>query len=224
MTAKWIRAFPAAFILVALISVACSDDGGTLTVSSVTATAEPSEASTVVVTATATPVSGPSGTASLPSPVDPCALRMALDGRALQPGPAFALDDTGWQLCIGGAAAGSSEKYLFGTFDGGLAWKLLSMTTLGNPPAETGVGELPNGNAAEALFFTGARDGWLGLSSPGKNLFRTADGGVTWKAAPDIPAGLPVTAIAFSDANHGAVTTPRGVWTTDDGGTSWTAP
>jgi photosystem II stability/assembly factor-like uncharacterized protein len=141
------------------------------------------------------------------------------------PGPGFVLDEaTAWQLCIGGAAAGSSEKYLFGTQDGGGNWTLLATTTLGNPPPEPGVGELPNGNAAEALFFNDEEKGWLGLSSPGVNLYRTEDGGVTWEEAADLPPGLPVTAIDFTDAEHGTLATPDGAWTTTDGGETWAMP
>ena len=52
--------------------------------------------------------------------IDPCTLRDSLEGGALMPGPSFELNDAeSWQICIGGAAAGSSEKYLFMTDDGG---------------------------------------------------------------------------------------------------------
>jgi photosystem II stability/assembly factor-like uncharacterized protein len=95
------------------------------------------------------------------------------------------------------------------------------MTTLGNPPPEAGVGELPNGNAAEVLYFIDGDTGWLGLSSPGVNLFGTTDGGVSWTAADDLPPGLPVTAIEFSDIENGVATTQEGDWTTSDGGATW---
>ena len=145
---------------------------------------------------------------------------MSLGGQPLGTGPAFELDDVTWQMCIGGAAAGSSEKLLFKTSDGGVTWTL-SKTTLGDPPPEPGVGELPNGNAAEALFFIDEEHGWLGLSSPGQNLFRTNDGGVSWTEVPGLPPGLPVFEISFSDAAHGLLTTPEGNWTTADGGQTW---
>jgi hypothetical protein len=157
--------------------------------------------------------------------VDPCTLRDSLEGGSLVPGPGFVLDEaTAWELCIGGAAAGSSEKYLFKTDDGGAGWTLLAMTTLGNPPPEPGVGELPTGNAAEALFFSDEEHGWLGLSSPGVNLFRSEDSGVGWTEVADLPPGLPVTAIDFTDAEHGTLATPDGAWTTTDGGETWAMP
>ena len=155
--------------------------------------------------------------------VYPCTLRTSLEGQPPVPGPSFALDaNTKWRLCIGGAAAGSSEKYLFRTTDGGATWTLISQTTLGNPTPQRRVGELPNGNAAVQILFLDATHGWLGLSSPGVNLFRSQDSGVTWAEVPGIPPGVPVTSITFSDAMHGTVVTPEGTWATSDGGVTWT--
>jgi photosystem II stability/assembly factor-like uncharacterized protein len=171
-------------------------------------------------TASGTPTAA---SAPPPSAVDPCTLRLSLEGRPLAPGPSFALDaETKWQLCIGGAAAGSSEKYLFHTADGGVTWTLISRTTLGNPTPEAGVGDLPNGNAVVQILFLDATHGWMGLSSPGVNLFRSQDGGVTWTAVPVFPPSVPVTSIGFTDAMHGTVVTPEGTWTTSDGGVTWT--
>jgi len=203
------------FVLLTVAAVmltACNDDDES--------TATPTAPSVT----TPAPSETPASVTETPAPelVDPCTLRDSLEGQPLVDGPWFVLEEAlGWQLCIGGAAAGSSEKYLFGTPDGGVTWTLLSMTTLGNPPPEPGVGELPNGNAAEALYFVDADTGWLGLSSPGGNLFGTTDGGVSWTAAGDLPPGLPVTAIEFSDAENGVATTPEGDWTTSDGGATW---
>lgn len=222
MTFKSPRLWLAVAALVAVsFAVACGgdDDEATATVAT-SATVEAS--ATAAATDTPAPTETPAATAT-PEPVDPCSLRDSLEGQPLVDGPSFVLGGAGigWQLCIGGAAAGSSEKYLYGSTDDGETWTLLSMTTLGNPPPEAGVGELPNGNAAEALYFVDADTGWLGLSSPGVNLFGTTDGGVSWTAADDLPPGLPVTAIEFSDADNGVATTPEGDWTTSDGGATW---
>jgi hypothetical protein len=177
----------------------------------------PTSTSSPVPTVAAAPGSTPS-----PSAVDPCTLRTSLEGRPLAPGPSFALDaDTKWQLCLGGAAEGSGEKFLFRTTNGGAAWTLISRTTLGNPPPEPGVGNLPNGNAVVQILFLDPTHGWMGLSSPGVNLFRSQDGGVTWAEVPVIPPGLPVTSINFTDAMHGTVVTAEGTWTTSDGGVTW---
>jgi hypothetical protein len=212
------RTAPAWLFFVVLIAAAvgaCDDDDA-----GPTATPTSPPAATAAATGTPPPTEPPP-----PVAIDPCTLRDSLDGRSLVPGPAFVLSEAiAWQLCIGGAAAGSSEKYLYRTDAGGADWTLVSMTTLGNPPPEPGVGELPNGNAAEALFFSDELNGWLGLSSPGANLFRSGDGGITWTEVPGLPSGLPVTAIDFTDANNGAATTPDGDWTTSDGGASWEPP
>ncbi len=156
---------------------------------------------------------------------DPCTLRQSLAGAALTPGMSFALDSsTRWQFCYGGAAAGSNEKFLFKTANGGVSWALISRTTLGTPPPETGVGELPNGNGVSAFFFQDLNNGWLGLSSPGHNLLRSTDGGTNWSevVVTDLDPGVPVTSITFTDATHGSFTTPAGSWTTSNAGTTWT--
>ena len=156
--------------------------------------------------------------------VNACTLRTSLEGSPLSDGKAFALSaQNKWQFCYGGAAAGSNEKFLFRTSDGGAAWTLISRTTLGSPPAESGVGELPNGNGVSALWFQDTSKGWLGLSSPGHNLLKSTDGGHNWSevVVTDLPAGDPVNSITFSDAMHGIFTTSDGTWTTTDGGASW---
>jgi len=209
--------------LVAL-AVALSGCGGDDDNGGATATVPASTGATAAASTGATAAaSAPPGTAtgSPAAGLDPCTLRMSLEGQALSAGPAFALDDLRWQICVGGAAAGSSEKYLFKTTDGGTSWTLRSMTTLGSPTPEAGVGELPNGNAAEALYFTDEQHGWLGLSSPGENLYRTDDSGTSWEAVAGLPPGLPVLGITFSDAMHGTLTTPDGTWATSDGGATW---
>lgn len=164
-------------------------------------------------------------TGSPSSVADPCASRMSLEGQPLTVGAFFALDaNIQWQFCYGGAAAGSNEKLLFRTDDGGATWALISHTTLGNPPPEAGVGELPNGNGVSALFFQDGTKGWLGLSSPGHNLLRSTDGGHNWTevVVTDLDPAVPVQSITFSDATHGVFTTPAGTWETTDGGTTWT--
>jgi hypothetical protein len=156
---------------------------------------------------------------------NPCTLRTSLSGQPLAVGKSFALDvNNKWQFCLGGAAAGSNEKFLFRTSNGGISWKLISRTTLGSPLPEVGVGELPNGNGVSALFFQDADNGWLGLSSPGHNFLRSTDGGKNWVevVVADLAAGVPVTSITFTDGDHGSFITPDGTWTTSDGGANWT--
>ena len=163
-------------------------------------------------------------TGSPSASADPCTLRMSLEGNALTVGKFFALDaNTQWQFCYGGAAAGSNEKFLFRTDNGGALWTLISRTTLGSPPVEAGVGELPNGNGVSALLFQDANKGWLGLSSPGHNLLKSTDGGHDWTevVVPSLPSAVPVTSITFTDAMHGTFTSPSDTWTTVDGGTTW---
>jgi len=159
----------------------------------------------------------PSGT---PSP--PCTLLKSLFGQTLTPGASFSLNAAiKWQLCNDGGAAGSMEKYLFRTTNGGAAWTLISRTTLGNPTPQAGVGDLPNANGVVQILFLDTTHGWMGLNSPGVNLYRSQDGGVTWAPVAITSPGVPVTSISFSDAMHGTVVTPEGTWATSDGGVTW---
>ena len=204
---------------VAVTLAAC---GGESETSSPTA-AVPSPTSVPATATVGAATSTPSPTATGTAAVDPCTLRTSLEGRPLAAGPSFALDaNTKWQLCLGGVAAGSGEKFLFHTSDGGAAWTLISRTTLGEPTPEAGVGDLPNGNGVVQILFLDAMHGWMGLNSPGVNLFRSQDGGVTWTEVAVIPPAVPVTSISFSDAMHGTVITPEGTWMTADGGVTWT--
>jgi hypothetical protein len=174
----------------------------------------------------ATPTSGPTApeatATSAPEPTDPCLTRTGVGGETLTPGASFEAEGDVWQICVGGAAAGSSEKLLFHSSDSGATWTLISRTTLGSPPPEAGVGEFPNQGSVAVILFISADTGWIGLQSPGANLHRSQDGGVTWEAAEELPPGVPVTAIDFSDAPNGTVTTSDSTWTTTDLGDTWT--
>jgi hypothetical protein len=157
--------------------------------------------------------------------IDPCTLRTSLEGMALAPGVSFAHDaNVKWQFCNGGAAAGSSEKFLFRTSDGGASWTLISRTTLGNPPPETGVGALPNANGVSVLYFQDLTNGWLGMNSAGHNLLRSTDGGHNWQevVVSGLDPGVPVYSISFTDAMHGTFNAATGTWTTSNGGSTWT--
>jgi hypothetical protein len=203
-------------IVAGLVFAACGDDdddGG-----GATATAPVASATH----AASTPAASPTAAASPVAATDPCTLRTSLEGQPLTPGQSFALGSNRWQVCAGGAAAGSSEKLLFHSSDGGANWTLISRTTLGNPPAEAGVGEMPNQGSVSVILFLDANNGWLGLQSPGVNLHHSTDGGVSWTAINDVPPAVPVTAITFTDAMHGTVTTSDSTWTTSDGGATWT--
>ena len=156
-----------------------------------------------------------------------CALRQSLEGQPLTPSVGFALNaDTKWQICNGGGAAGSIEKMMFYTANGSSTWALISRTTLGNPPPEPAVGEMPNNGSAAALFFNTTLKGWLGLNGPGHNLLRSTDGGHNWQevVVAGLDSGEPVTSIAFTDAMHGSFVSSDGTFTTDDGGATWDAP
>ena len=201
-----------AALSMALIATACGDDDD----DGDTPTSMPTVAATATAPAeeTATPAA---------EPIDPCATRTGVGGETLVAGESFEAETTDiWQICVGGAAAGSSEKLLFRSDDAGATWTLISRTTLGNPPPEAGVGEFPNQGSVAVIVFIDEATGWIGLESAGQNLYRSQDGGMTWEAAEELPPAVPVTAIDFTDAPNGTVTTSESTWTTTDAGDTWT--
>ena len=216
--------------LALVAAAACGSGTGTPASTARSSTPVPlastARSSTPILTATATAPTvtpAPVVTATARAVADPCTTRTSLEESPLTRGVSVALNaSTRWQLCIGGAAMGSSEKFLFRTGDGGHTWTLISRTTLGNPPPEAGVGALPNGNGVTQLLFLDADHGWMGLDSPGLNLWRSDDGGVTWTAVPAIPAAVAVQSVAFSSPANGRVVTSTGTWGTSDGGGHWT--
>jgi hypothetical protein len=200
--------FLSAMFSAGMLLAACGDDDGG---------APPGVTATVPAGASATA----GGNAAGASAAALCSSQKSLEGQALVPGVAFALDIfQRWQLCNGGAAAGNGEKWMFHTEDGGKNWTLISRTTLGNPPKQPGVGDLPNGNGVVQFVFIDSKKGFMGLNSPGANLWQSTDGGMNWTALDVVPPGEAVQSISFT-GQDGTVVTSSGKWVTTDGGAHW---
>jgi hypothetical protein len=204
---------PVLFVLVAIALVAgCGDDEGE---------SSPTTAATsTAVTGTATPRPTEGASPSVTPAAQLCALQRSLEGAPLTAGLGFELGEERWQFCNGGVAAGSGEKWLFHSQDSGRSWTLISRTTLGNPPPEAGVGDLPNGNSVVVVLFIDSDTGLLGLNSPGENLWRSTDGGHAWTALDVVPPGEVVESIT---ASGGEITVVRSAGTlrTHDNGQTW---
>lgn len=209
----------------AVLAAACGGGGGG---STATPAAPKAPAATATAPASSTPVSPAAAptvgvpTVTSPLAINPCTLPTSL-GEPLRTGPSFALDTSHkWQMCPGEGAAGSGEKYLFRTADGGHSWTLISQTTL-RPAPEAGIGTLPNYGGVVQILFLDANTGWMGLDGPDGNLWHSSDGGSNWtEVTGGPPTAVPVTSITFSSANNGTVVTRAGTWTTTDGGATWT--
>jgi photosystem II stability/assembly factor-like uncharacterized protein len=116
------------------------------------------------------------------------------------------------------------------THDGGRHWKLVDPS--GMPPATDG--EFGFAASGTCLVTAGHRQAWIASGGSSSRVFRTTDGGTTWKVAPStIPAapaggtfGLSFRTVRRGLAVGGDFTKPAGgrdasAYTTD-GGRTWT--
>jgi photosystem II stability/assembly factor-like uncharacterized protein len=81
------------------------------------------------------------------------------------------------------------------------------------------------------IGFASDTRGWVGTLTPGKRLFETHDGGVTWTAVPDLPALAPSAVCGLSVVDQSVVyasgtnypNRPARMMRTVDGGATWAA-
>jgi len=133
-------------------------------------------------------------------------------GRPCQAGAFAAAGPSWWLLCLGGAAAGSSEKALLDTTDGGRIWttasQVTSLTASPSPGAITL--EEPQAMAAAAPDRL-----WLAAEN---NLYQSADGGATWIRVPGPDLQGSPAAFDVLSATHAWLLAPgHGLWRTTDG-------
>jgi photosystem II stability/assembly factor-like uncharacterized protein len=81
----------------------------------------------------------------------------------------------------------------------------------------------PQGGTVTALAFAAGLRGVAWVGSFGHGVWKTADGGATWKPTGGLPSG-PISSVAASAADAGTAIagTDLGVFKTSDGGATWT--
>ncbi len=112
---------------------------------------------------------------------------------------------------VSGTAFAFEDGGLFRTLDGGVGWQRIES---GLPPGLFYSG-LAAGQSANVLY-VGARS----------LVFRSDDGGNTWMPTAAAPAGMDYAVsidVSPTDNNRVAIAAGNRVWTTSNGGTSWTA-
>lgn len=143
----------------------------------------------------------------------------------------------GWIMMVSDAAMGEQEAMVYRSSDSGATWHVVESTLWTGPP----VGRtIALGGLKDGLVFQNGQGGWAGATNNGSGLpelFSSTDGGATW--APQVlavPAGVPGGGTAtvlptFFSPTSGALPVFFGyghaeemaVYTTQDGGTTWTA-
>lgn len=120
----------------------------------------------------------------------------------------------------------TNTALLFGTTDGGTTWSEIST--------------FPFQGSSPDIEFTNALDGWAlsgptfasegNVQNPGGSLYRTSDGGATWRIAPGLPRNEQFNLPTFFGSDSGvvlasALTRHHGssatVFTTTNGGATW---
>ncbi len=148
---------------------------------------------------------------------------------------------TGWALADRGSFSGSQEVDIFRTTDSGKRWVTVTQVTSEQPEntnPEGVPGPLPYAGIKNTISFRSSTIGWVAGSVSAQNnswLFNSRDGGSTWiKQSLGLPAGaqgslLSIDAPMFFSSLEGLlpvflynVGELFALYTTRDGGTTWT--
>jgi photosystem II stability/assembly factor-like uncharacterized protein len=121
-----------------------------------------------------------------------------------------------WFLCSNLAGAGSAEKSLYASADGGEEWRLIGDSALLAGP---GIYNLPGMGYVRDFVAVSAQRAFIGHSRG--VLVMTRDGGHTWTAPQLGPLGDGILQVIFVDEQHGWATERDAIWRTRDGGDTW---
>ena len=138
-------------------------------------------------------------------------------GQPCLPAELAAAGRSWWLLCLGGGAAGSSEKALFRTIDGGRRWTVTSQVSSLTGPPHPGAITLQE---PDAMAAGSPRRLWLASQS---NLYESGDGGARWSRVPGPdPQGEPASFDVLAPTHAWLLAAGQGLWRTTDG-RQWTA-
>ncbi len=148
----------------------------------------------------------------------------------------------GWILTSGEAAMHHSQKKVYRTVDGGQSWKVVSSNTGYIPGDSPTKDALPQEGHSTGLVFINDQEGFVSMDNPVSSkllLYKTADGGKTWKAVSlNVPQSIDrdyvyssISAPVFSGDHNtdGVVVVKFGyddkvklaAYHTNDGGDTW---
>ncbi|HVC33044.1 MAG TPA: hypothetical protein VNL16_05995 [Chloroflexota bacterium] len=130
----------------------------------------------------------------------------------------FRTPSDGWLLAAGQPAAGSQQKQVYQTTDGGVSWTKRAASAAWGQAGSKDQG-IPTGGYVGPMLFTTDQDGWI--ASPRGSLLHSTDAGQTWQPAT-------ISSNSFSDVSFASPSVGwalsgegPGLWATGDGGKSW---
>ena len=108
-----------------------------------------------------------------------------LDPTAVYGSFSFSSSSDGWLLVGIQPSAGSENKYLYKTTDGGSNWSLVAQAQFSSGQAMAISGVMPATGYVTQLHFISPQQGFMALARSG--LYATDDGGLTWNLMSETP-------------------------------------
>jgi hypothetical protein len=135
----------------------------------------------------------------------------------------------GWSVDMGVAGGQRITPPLYGTVDGGTRWQPVELPnpeTVKSKRSYAVIGS-PEFIVQNPPTFVSAELGFLTLSSPRPQWYRTTNAGKTWlpMGTPPVPAGKGIAGVQWLSAEQGFVAVDQNqkvrLWETRDGGVHW---
>ena len=141
----------------------------------------------------------------------------------------FVSNEVGWLAFGGQPAAGSEEKWLFRTVNGGLSWTQIASTPSFSSPVTTRATSpgLPMGGYMDQVRFISPSLGYMVLARGGRGgVLKTVDGGIHWTGDQLLPnndyRSTSIAEIATTTPFGGVAVTEAGsIWNQADSGAAW---
>ena len=139
----------------------------------------------------------------------------------------FVSNEVGWLACGGQPSAGSEEKWLFRTANGGRSWTEVASAPIFSSPALHAPPGLPIGGYLSQVRFISPSLGYIALARGGRgDVLKTVDGGIHWTGEQLLPSNdyrsTAIAEIALATPYGSIAITELGsIWNQVNSGTAW---